>query len=330
MDAPTRDAKLKSASDLVQMAVRFAGQGDWPQAAQHLEEAAGIWSGVPEVQGASDVRRLAIGAAINEARAQIAVQGGSLDDAKQLLHEALDLRTREKAAGGNPNPMQVAADCLNLSSIAHREGDNVKALDYNTRAQAMLVGDQSPPARIFYASSFEARANLLGLLNRLDEALATFDEGVRLAGELIAAEIPGGKQLRTEMLVHSARGRARTGRPREAALLVEEAAELAWDRFETSQGADKEAISHFVAAQMNLVGFAETLGEFARAEDALFKVLRLVGPDARVVERGMKLYQALLEKDDAALSAGNLPRDEVDESYRQLQAIARAAAQQRA
>ncbi|MFO0751316.1 MAG: DUF6483 family protein [Myxococcota bacterium] len=320
----TREAKLKAAADLIQSAAQLLQRGEMREAAQQIEEAGQAWESVPEDE---DKKRLAVGAAIKEGKAQIAMQGSSLDDAQFYLEESLVLHQREKAAGGSPNPLQMAASCLNLSTIAHKLGDNLKALDLNTRAQDLLRNESAPPCRVFYATSFEARATLLGLLGRLDEALAAFDAGAEAAARLVAEDVPGGKQLRTEMLVHSARGRARTGRPREAALLVEEAAALAWERFEASQGQDREAISHFVAAQMNLLGFAETLGEFGRAEDALFKVLRLVGPDPRVLERGKKFYEALRLMDDAKLDAGNLPRDEVEESYQQVLAIAQRAAQ---
>lgn len=323
MDAATREGKLKAASDLVQIAARLLQQGAWKEAAQHLDEAGLAWDSVPADE---DPKRLAVGAAIKEGKAQIVMQGGELDDAAFYLNEALELHAREKAAGGAPNALQIAADCLNLSTISHKLGNNDKALALNTQAQEILKTESSPPCRIFYTTSFEARATLLGLLGRLDEALAAFDEGVKSAGALMADNIAGGKQLRTEMLIHSARGRSRTGRMQEAALLADEAAAIAWDRFETSKGQDKDAISHFVAAQMNLLGFAEALGEFGRAEDALFKVLRLVGPDPRVIDRGRKLYEALLQLDDAKLAAGNLPRDEVEESYAQLRTIAQRAA----
>lgn len=326
MDAATREAKLKAAADLLQMAARLVQRGQLKEGAQHLEEAGIAYDAVPEdAANPDEKKRLAIGAAVREGKAQIAMQGGELDDARGYLEESLAMHEREKALGGAPNPLQLAASYLNLSTISHKLGDNEKALALNAKAQDTLKDETAPPCRIFFATSFEAKATLLGLLGRLDEALLAFDAGAAAAGQLVAENIPGGKQLRTEMLVHSARGRARTGRAAEAALLVEEAASLAWERFETSQGQDKDAISHFVAAQMNLVGFAETLGHFARAEDALFKVLRLVGPDARVLERGKKFYEALKQLDDQKLEAGNLPRDEVEESYQQLLAIAARA-----
>lgn len=50
---------------------------------------------------------------------------------------------------------------------------------------------------------------------------------------------------------------------------------------------------------MNLVGFAEQCGRYAQGEDALFKVLRLAGPDPRVVARGKAFYEALKKLDDA-------------------------------
>ena len=78
---------------------------------------------------------------------------------------------------------------------------------------------------------------------------------------------------------------------------------------------------------MQLMGITEELGQFGQAEDALFKVLRLVGPDPRVMARGKAFYESLMKLDDSRLESGNLPRDEVQESYLQLADLARQVAE---
>ena len=319
MDQATRQTKLKAAADLVRTAGGHAQKSEWAEAEAFLVEAHGVWSELPEDE---DKSRLSIGAAIKEGRGQMALQKNDLEAARALLAEAFELRSREKAAGGTPNVLQMAATCLNLSTLSHKLNDNVTALDFNTRAQETLAPETQPAPRIFLASTYQARATLLNLLGREADALAAYDAGAVIAGALAAEGVAEGKQLRTEMLVNGARGHAKAGRVSDAAQMVEEAAELAWDRFEQSRHQDKDALSHFVAAVMNLVGFAEALGAYARAEDALFKVLRLIGPDPRIVERGKSFYGALLALDDTQLEQGNLPRDEVEESYQKLLQIA--------
>jgi hypothetical protein len=149
-----------------------------------------------------------------------------------------------------------------------------------------------------------------------------------LARDLVDVGFQGASQLLTEILVAHSRAALKSGDALEAMRLAQEASDVAWDRYEQDPERDREAIQHFVAAQMNLVGFAERAGRYAQGEDALFKVLRLVGPDPRVLARGKAFYDKLKTLDDEALEAGNLPRDEVEESYQQLARIAAASLQQ--
>jgi hypothetical protein len=64
----------------------------------------------------------------------------------------------------------------------------------------------------------------------------------------------------------------------------------------------------------------ERTGEFAKAEDALFAMLDAEPGNPRILEFGMVLGRRLLAKSDAALSAGNLPRSEVEQTLKELQA----------
>ncbi len=65
-----------------------------------------------------------------------------------------------------------------------------------------------------------------------------------------------------------------------------------------------------------LVGYFEARGHYALAEDTLFSWLET--RDAQAVSEGLKLYERLLEKSDAELTAGGLPRPEVEEGHREL------------
>lgn len=63
----------------------------------------------------------------------------------------------------------------------------------------------------------------------------------------------------------------------------------------------------------------ERTGEFARAEDALFALLEAEPDNNVIIEFGVIFYQRLLGQSDATLSAGALPRTEVEEGLRGLQ-----------
>jgi hypothetical protein len=59
-------------------------------------------------------------------------------------------------------------------------------------------------------------------------------------------------------------------------------------------------------------------GDFARAEDALFALMEGRPDDLALVEEGRAAYEALLERPDAELEAGGLPRGEVEEALARL------------
>lgn len=322
MDATERDARLTQVNGMLQQAIRSAERGDWDTAKKHIDEAEATFLTIPE---AGEPKWIGLAAAIAEGRGQLALRSGRTEDALPFLERGIALREDEAAAGGTPPPLSIAVALVNLTGAHHRLGRPEQALEFNRRAREVLSALDLPPARIFLAAAIEARANLLSQLDRHDEAKAAFIEGLALTESLVQQGLPGVHALRTEILVAAARAAARASRFDEAIDHCANAAEVSWERFEKNPQTDREAIGHFVAAQMNLVGFAELAGRFAEAEDALFKVVRLIGPDPRIIERGLRFYETLKTLDDARLEAGNLPRDEVEESHLQLLQIAAAA-----
>lgn len=327
MEAAVRESKLEAVTGLVKLAMKAAEGGHWDSATQQLEEAGGALQVIPaELPGAptrqKDPRYLGLAAAISEGRGQLALRAGQIEEGAFHMEAAVKLRLEEEAAGGKPPPLSLPVGLVNLTGACHRLGRLDDAVRYNALAIERLRPLDTPPARIFLAAAIEARGTLFAQVGRHQEAMASFHECGALAAQLAAARVPGAPQLLTEIFVAHARAAAKGGEPLEAMRLSQAAADVAWERWEQNPQGDREAISHFVAAQMNLLGFAELAGRFAQGEDALFKVLRLVGPDPRVVARGRAFYEALGKLDDAQLEAGNLPRDEVEESHAQLLQIA--------
>ncbi len=331
MEPAVRQAKLDAVTELVKLAIKSAETGNWEAASLHLDEAANSYQPIPAddpaLGGKRDARYLGVGASIAEGKGQLALRGGQVEEGVLHLEAAVKLRLEEEAAGGSPPPLSLSIGLVNLTGACHRLGRFDDALRYNGLAIERLKPLDIPPARIFLAAAIEGRGNLLSQLNRHAEAMPALYESGALAAQLAAAGLQGAPQLLTEVLVAHARAAAKAGDLLEAMRLSQGAADVAWDRFEKNPQGDREAISHFVAAQMNLLGFAEACGRYAQGEDALFKVLRIVGPDPRVLARGKAFYDGLKKLDDAKLEAGNLPRDEVEESYAQLQRFAAAAAQ---
>lgn len=61
--------------------------------------------------------------------------------------------------------------------------------------------------------------------------------------------------------------------------------------------------------------YEETMGRYAKAENALFAILET---DTGFAGEGINFYERLLKKSDEQLTAGNLPRDEVLEGMKSL------------
>lgn len=64
----------------------------------------------------------------------------------------------------------------------------------------------------------------------------------------------------------------------------------------------------------------ERVGEFAKAEDELFAMLDAEPGKERLVEFGCAFYRRLLAQSDTTLNQANLPRGEVEEGLKELQA----------
>jgi hypothetical protein len=69
-----------------------------------------------------------------------------------------------------------------------------------------------------------------------------------------------------------------------------------------------------------LMLYYEHAGEFAKAEDELFAMLDAEPDNDTLKGFGITFYQRLLAQSDAALEAANLPRAEVEEGLKELQA----------
>jgi hypothetical protein len=77
--------------------------------------------------------------------------------------------------------------------------------------------------------------------------------------------------------------------------------------------------------QAMLMQHYERTGEFAKAEDALFAMHEAEPGNQTIVEFGIAFYQRLLTHGDGTLVAAGLPRTEVEDGLKQLQARALAS-----
>jgi len=70
--------------------------------------------------------------------------------------------------------------------------------------------------------------------------------------------------------------------------------------------------------QALLMQHYERMGEFARAEDQLFAMLDSAANDHRIAEFGITFYERLRAHSDAQLTAGGLPRPEIESGVTEL------------
>ena len=79
-----------------------------------------------------------------------------------------------------------------------------------------------------------------------------------------------------------------------------------------------------LSTQARLMQHHERLGEYGKAEDALFAMLEAEPHGPKLVEFGISFYQRLGGHSDATLSAGNLPRAELQAGLAELERRSRS------
>ncbi len=67
--------------------------------------------------------------------------------------------------------------------------------------------------------------------------------------------------------------------------------------------------------------FYEIVGKYDKAEDILFYMIKKSNKDNSVVEMGINYYERLENLSDEILEAGNLSREEIEDSYKELMNI---------
>jgi len=317
-----RSERLKTAQQLVELASRQTQQGDLGGARRRLDEA-GVLLG--SMGGSPDADQLALTAAVHEGKGQLALNAGHLDEAYFELSEALQVLEREGEGRGKVRELSLAVAHMNLSSVCSRLGRVTEALDESDKALAAIDRfGYSSEASVLRLAALQGRAMLHAAAGTHEAAWACFEEALVYGSELVVQGVTMAQELLTQVRLTLAELRADQGDHGIAQEVATEAAEEAWDRVEEG---DERALPQYLNAQFKLVGICHACGDFARAEDALFRVLKLIGPQPEVLSRGRVFYQELLTLDDATLEAGNLPRDEVEESLADIERMIDEASQ---
>ncbi len=315
------DPRLEPIVAMLNEASAIAGEGRIPDAQARLGDAEGALAALP-VELQSTPAGLAIRAATHEGRGQTALRANDMQGSFAHLMEAEALRQREIALGGLPAALPRAVSNLNLASAAQRVGRLPEALVANARCLDLLAGlPFDANTAVFWVAALEGRATILAQAGQVVPALEAFGAARARVNVLLEKGHPQARVLLAEILVNASRLYFQEKQVEVAIAQAAEASEVAFAALEASQFKDGQSGNLYVAAEMNQVAFCEAAGAYSRAEDALFRVVKLIGPNPQIVERGVGFYNRLLGMTDAALEAGGLPRDECVESLARLHAM---------
>lgn len=67
--------------------------------------------------------------------------------------------------------------------------------------------------------------------------------------------------------------------------------------------------------------FYEIVGKYDKAEDILFYMIKKSNKDKNIISMGINYYERLKNLSDEVLEAGNLSREEIEDSYKELMNI---------
>lgn len=233
----------------------------------------------------------------------------SLDICEELLERDVDFRSN------------AAATYLNLSSVVAAEGDLVEAKKLSERAIELVTsvredGDESVAS--LAVGAYQNLSLLYARNERFEEAQEEMEESLAVAREMADKGNPNGLPQAAQACQRLSVMLFEAGEAETALEWGTRAEELAEDAYEVI---GQDVLGIYVISQINLISYNEQLGHFADAEDALWKGMEVSGNHPDIVRRGAAFYENCRKQSDSRLDKGDLPRDEVEEGYEDLQGI---------
>lgn len=215
----------------------------------------------------------------------------------------------------------AAATYLNLSSVVAADGDLVEAKKLSERAIELITslraeGDEN--INSLAVGAYQNMSLLYSRNKRFDEAAETMDKALAIVREMSEHGNQNGLPQAAQACQRLSVMLFEAGEHEAALEWGQKAEEFSEDAYEVI---GQDVLSIYVVSQINLISYNEQLGYFADAEDALWKGLEVSGNHTDILHRGVAFYENARKQADARLEKGNLPRDEVEEGYKDLQAI---------
>ncbi len=197
---------------------------------------------------------------------------------------------------------QVLARVMRLSQVEHYD----EALEEVQLSSKQLLGMD---LRLLTTLSDEEFVRLLGLGDRFDvEKCVVAGELLRLVGEVKEQEGDEGERFHCYA----------TSLSLFLELLIRESGVLPKEYFEKIELLIGKTSSYelTLGLKVKLFRYYEAIGKFDAAENTLFEI---VERDQEFIGEGMRFYGRLRTKTEDELGRGNLPRDEVEASIKDLE-----------
>jgi hypothetical protein len=197
---------------------------------------------------------------------------------------------------------QVLAKVMGLGEVKHYD----EALEEVQRSSKQLLGMD---LRMLTTLTDEEFVRLLGLGDRFDvEKCVVVGELLRMVGEVKEREGDEGERFHCYT----------TSLSLFLELLIRESGVLPREYFEKIELLIGKTSSYELppGLKVKLFRYYEAIGKFDAAENKLFEI---VEQDPEFVGEGMKFYGRLRAKSEEELGRGNLPRDEVEASMKDLE-----------
>ncbi len=233
----------------------------------------------------------------------------SLGICEELLERDVDFRSN------------AAATYLNLSSVVAATGDLVEAKRLSERAIELITSVRAEGDESVNSLALGAHQNMSLLYARnarLDQAAEEMEEALAIAREMSDHGNPNGLPQAAQACQRLSVMLFENDEHETALDWGQKAEELSENAYEII---GQDVLPIYVVSQINLISYNEQLGKFADAEDALWKGLQVSGNHPDILHRGVAFYENARKQADARLEKGNLPRDEVEEGYQDLQEI---------
>lgn len=315
------DAQLDAADELVDLGSEALRRRRTSRGAEALQEAEAI---LEMAERRSD-RLLQTRARIFNELGVVWQRRKDLEQSRRYHAEAAEI-CDELMERGVDFAGNAAATLLNLSSIQLALDDRATARDSGERALEFLDelerrDERSGPDPL----ELGARQNLAIIYARdkdWERANELMEQGREVVDELFEAGRPdflgqfarGCQQLSVVLFEND--------RHEDALYWGRQAEKLSERGFDTL---GQQVLPVYIVSQINLISYYEKLGQYADAEDCLWKAIDVAGDEPRILYRGVSFYETCRKQARGRLERGNLPRDEVEEGYEELKEHVEAA-----